>query len=1523
LANLVLLSSPSPIERHVVFIHGVRLFGSNPWRSSGHPREIWPSWLGIDIPGLAVWSVDYDASPTRWAGHAMSGFDRASNVIDLLLTESRLSQGDVAFVAHSFGGLIAEEILRIGSDRAGSDPEARLFLERVSRVMFLGTPHKGASLATWGSLLRTLVLPSAIAAGLTRNDPDLRGLNLWFRHFSRERGIATRTLVEMRRSYGFRIVPHDSADAGLLTDPTPVDADHFGIASPPSRDSEIYRHVLRFLTPLRPLGRLRLVPDDALHDISTTAADTHATVRRIETILATPPTNPTPTPIPRELADAEVERQVSTLRQRRFFPYVETEPDAIALADRLQHGALSGASSTQRARGLAWCARLLSRQSDRALAEDLVASARSLDSVEEISVAEGFLLAYGRGLDVALTAWARAPSASAKSAALIAVNVISGSPAALDWHRTAGLSHSDLTPEGRYALLSAQLTCGRVQEALASAQRLTSDDFADTPALLLVSAAAFLAAAMDHELTSVLLGQPPLVIAGIPLGDDSASLAQRRMARDLFRRAAAAAQSLGCRPASLDAADRALILALRDPQEQSAALDELVQSMRDPATSLRRVPLALGFGLTLDLEAVEAKIDQEIALTGGDSLDAALARVAILRTRNPRDALDYIALHGRQLARHINNGFLVGIELELLVECGRLQAAEERLAEVVTAGLPRDQHERLASLIAEAKASDPVAYRETLFEQSGSLADLQLLVALLKERNDWPRLARYASLLFSRTRTLDSLFVCAHAFFEANDFQNVVALLAEHSDLRDQSPRLVALFAWSLYSVGDVMESRRVLGPLRMANDTPRERALAIHAAIASGDWSWLVTFAEQEWASRHDRTPRDLLSAGQLSDAVGGPRTEALIREAASRADDNAEVLVGCYSSAVSGGWEDKSTFQWLERAALLSGSDGPVQRMTLAEVLQRQPLWQQRETDTHERLVSGHLPLFACARALNRSVIDMTLLPALANGETLDPRRRVAVHGYSGSRREAPVTATAIAIDPVALLILSMLGLLERALGSFATVWIPHSTLGWLFEESRRSRFHQPSRLVDAREIRRLLSAGVLQILEPTASTDPKLSSEVGDELASFCAHIEAHKDTQRPRRILHSGPIHLLTSLMEEEADLGSHAGDICGCLDLVDALVRLARLTQQEESRAKAFLSLHERRHPTDQTIAPGSVVYVTSSSLAHLMHLRLLDKVQGTGLELMVSVREAADADRRLRYQHLSDRVAGIIEDVRRSLSGGVEKGVVRLAPRIVAPESDGNDGDRHPSVDILEMAGIVSAVVIDDRFFNRHRTAVSSRGDQAAVHTTLDLLDRLGLTEAERAQALASLRVAALAFVPLREAEITSALNRCLVEDGVVVETAELKAIRESLLVYRMADSLQLPSEAVWLDSALEAMAATLKSLWHQDIDPPMAAARSNWLLGLMDVRAWFHRYPSMQSQATADLAVRAQIVRLMLTGSASATTRRAYWEWLEGALLGPLRERQPALFAALVEDAARLVDHVVTRGLEEDGRAT
>jgi len=115
--------------------------------------------------------------------------DRAANALATILAEERLRRGDIAFIAHSFGGLIFQQMLRTANDRAIGEPELGELVRRISRVMFLGTPHLGADLATWAGILRLIVRPSSATQGLSRNDPNLRGLNVWFRRFVNRPGL--------------------------------------------------------------------------------------------------------------------------------------------------------------------------------------------------------------------------------------------------------------------------------------------------------------------------------------------------------------------------------------------------------------------------------------------------------------------------------------------------------------------------------------------------------------------------------------------------------------------------------------------------------------------------------------------------------------------------------------------------------------------------------------------------------------------------------------------------------------------------------------------------------------------------------------------------------------------------------------------------------------------------------------------------------------------------------------------------------------------------------------------------------------------------------------------------------------------------------------------------------------------------------------------------------------------------------------------------------------------------------------
>jgi hypothetical protein len=105
-----------------------------------------------------------------------------------------------------------------------------------------------------------------------------------------------------------------------------------------------------------------------------------------------------------------------------------------------------------------------------------------------------------------------------------------------------------------------------------------------------------------------------------------------------------------------------------------------------------------------------------------------------------------------------------------------------------------------------------------------------------------------------------------------------------------------------------------------------------------------------------------------------------------------------------------------------------------------------------------------------LNRSFIDLILPQSLGNLSKSDPRRRSIsiVYAYSGARpaNSLPKLDT-IAMDLTAIFSLAHLGLLGLAIEVYKEIVIPHSTLGWLFQEREQASFHQRSRIRNAHHL------------------------------------------------------------------------------------------------------------------------------------------------------------------------------------------------------------------------------------------------------------------------------------------------------------------------------------------------------------------------------------------------------------------------------------------------------------------------
>jgi hypothetical protein len=123
----------------------------------------------------------YDADVAKFAnkwGNASTeglksyGIDLAYAVRDSLQNKS---PRPIYFIPHSLGGLVVEQALL---ECLGSDSTLQAIVPATAGIMFMGTPHEGAPLATWASRLRKLILPQIRSTNkkildVLKNDSEL------------------------------------------------------------------------------------------------------------------------------------------------------------------------------------------------------------------------------------------------------------------------------------------------------------------------------------------------------------------------------------------------------------------------------------------------------------------------------------------------------------------------------------------------------------------------------------------------------------------------------------------------------------------------------------------------------------------------------------------------------------------------------------------------------------------------------------------------------------------------------------------------------------------------------------------------------------------------------------------------------------------------------------------------------------------------------------------------------------------------------------------------------------------------------------------------------------------------------------------------------------------------------------------------------------------------------------------------------------------------------------------------------
>ncbi len=265
-----------------------------------------------------------------------------------------------------------------------------------------------------------------------------------------------------------------------------------------------------------------------------------------------------------------------------------------------------------------------------------------------------------------------------------------------------------------------------------------------------------------------------------------------------------------------------------------------------------------------------------------------------------------------------------------------------------------------------------------------------------------------------------------------------------------------------------------------------------------------------------------------------------------------------------------------------------------------------------------------------------------------------------------------------------------------------------------------------------------------------------------------------------------------------------------------------------------------------------------------------------------------------------ERVAGAIDDIRVTLRDALERDETAFLPRHASGHEEGAEAllrDVLTLAHFLLDAGPCDAVSVDDRFLNRHMVLTDRGGRHVPFVCALDVLRHLearGVIDRDEAlAALHRLRGAGFAMVPVGPDELETRLRAAQFDQkGGLVETAELRVLRQTLMRLRSLDMVQQPLEAPFLDQLRLASVLTIRHLWADESVPPeRAIAFSDWV--------WHNVAPSpLDWSRTAPEPERmmplpdmfARHVELLLKPMPMTGDRdEAFRSWAESAVLEPL----------------------------------
>ncbi|MDX2186391.1 MAG: hypothetical protein SFV32_05635 [Opitutaceae bacterium] len=794
--------------------------------------------------------------------------------------------------------------------------------------------------------------------------------------------------------------------------------------------------------------------------------------------------------------------------------------------------------------------------------------------------------------------------------------------------------------------------------------------------------------------------------------------------------------------------------------------------------------------------------------------------------------------------------------------------------------------------------------------------------------------AEHARELVEKLGTDAALRLALDGVFAADQPDLCLELLREKQAILQDgklSPELRRLHAACLQKLGHLENAISAAEALYRERTEPETFAEYFRILVQSGDTLRAAVLA-RDLLTLHNVDVVLLLQVANFTRLHDVKLAKQLWRKAAAKPLPTTKLLMGVVGLAFTLGTENEAG-ALQQRLFKRARRNGPIQRKTLDEVREMIRERQEQQAKLSISYDRSEAPIHVIATPVgaplvqlyhakleeNRAATDLTEAPALLaryGGRTLPTK-------FSKKVLYADITGLILAAD------LEILDLVEHHLGP---IHIAPEAPQSLVQQIGECRPHQPSQHSWRTQLQKLVTGGDIVVVEgakaPELTIDHPLQPLGRDWLADW-------QTAQDQKAMLGSDWPILSEDLKVPVTFPNEFAKGTTNIRELLQAAQASGAMPAEELAEHVGAVGIF-RHYPVRAEGLPsaGTVVLLPSVPLEILANQGLL-KAVAKAFRVRIT-REDFDriaAEERVyaKQMVLADWTQALLDRVKAGIAAGRYK---------VLPQSIPAKQQAKMNLDTKGLANLLRALETakhgslwcDDRAINRH--ALAGPRPSVDILEVLGMLTREGkLSEAEWYEKLTHLRRSNVRYVPTSAEEILAALKLAAVEDGEMVETTALSALRRYYAACLVEKGRLLGprpgtkdlQEWNFILQVRQATDAAFRALWALDLPDEAVEAQANWL--------WRWLYVDMvglRSTVTKDIPVKEereltafQIGSLFSLGiglpfrprrTGETAARERYFSWLDRKLVTPLEHSNPGFIESIA--------HVISRDFEQTCRA-